>query len=1148
MSKAVALLVLGVLLLYFRTHVNAEDLRVGSILPISSFPDEGVDAQICMLAGLNRYGKNIEGGHNLVWEPKDTYHLDDASQPLVGLTTASTLLKLDIVTLFGAWNSAVSIQTATLTAAIGVLQFCGASTSSSLSEKKNYPNFVRAIGNNNLAMTLQADVVKHYGWTKVGIITTDDAFAFDQATVFRKRCQELNIEVKSLEVLPFDILRLDKVSLVAPKLQAIKDAGIKIICLPATAQDARVIIEEAEKLNMIGVKEYMWVTGNGWLTDALFSGGWDHQASLVGATGLSFYFADNNEFKQMTADYIATASAAPFNRAKTVPDVWAPMYYDAALHFVTALNATIKRLTALNIPVTCLRSQSIGTASCQIPTSERDAIMADGEAKQYNGVVEFMKLFKDDADTYGPYAQQPNVILLQEFYRVDIQGSTVRLKLDSNGDCSNSFTIVNFKQASARSGSGKNAKATYTFDSIGTVDQFSGISITKQTVFPGGTFEKPNYEVTPDSDPVASSSSSDNTPLYAAAGGGALAIIIIGVIIWWRMKVMKRNAMMNNMTWLIQKEEVEIREGGKHDASRSAFTLTSKSAKSLNSRGSSARSHKSMKPIVQLGVFNGDICAFKIVYIEKLDVTEPFILESLFLIREARCANLAAFVGVVVSSPENMILQEYCEKGSLEDLIHSESLDLDSIFVFSIAADICKGLQYLHKSEIGAHGRVKPSNCLVDRRWTCKLNDYGISCLYEKCLFPVSNEYELNKRLLWTAPELLDETREFYEYDMEAIEGTTEENEIIKVSKEHANREYPMSQEGDIWGVGIVIGQMITRTMPYEELLLEPNQIVEGLKDGSIEPGIDNDVDEFDKIKAFALDCTANDADERPTAKACVSTIGKINPHKGSLTDNMAKMLENYAHNLEKIVAERTSQLAETTEKVKSLLYEMLPVSVADKLIAGESMSPEAFECVTIFFSDIVGFTKIAGSSTPIEVVNFLNALYNSFDATLPQFDVYKVETIGDTYMIVSGLPVRNGNDHVAQICITALHLMANMTDFEIPHLPGKQCQLRVGIHSGAVVAGVVGLKMPRYCLFGDTVNTASRMESGGYALKIHLSDKAAGLIQQYHPNFELECRGEIQVKGKGAMTTYWLKGEMGFTRQLPDQSRAASKEEHEFK
>ncbi|KHJ99443.1 adenylate/guanylate cyclase catalytic domain protein [Oesophagostomum dentatum] len=157
------------------------------------------------------------------------------------------------------------------------------------------------------------------------------------------------------------------------------------------------------------------------------------------------------------------------------------------------------------------------------------------------------------------------------------------------------------------------------------------------------------------------------------------------------------------------------------------------------------------------------------------------------------------------------------------------------------------------------------------------------------------------------------------------------------------------------------------------------------------------------------------------------------------------------------------------------------------------------------------------------QVVTLLNDLYLAFDGVVDNFKVYKVETIGDAYMVVSGLPERR-EDHASQIAQMSLALLHKVKNFVIRHRPDDQLKLRIGMHSGSVVAGVVGSKMPRYCLFGDTVNTSSRMESNGLPLRIHVSSVTKEILSK-DTGFRLELRGEVEMKGKGRLTTYWLKG-----------------------
>lgn len=154
----------------------------------------------------------------------------------------------------------------------------------------------------------------------------------------------------------------------------------------------------------------------------------------------------------------------------------------------------------------------------------------------------------------------------------------------------------------------------------------------------------------------------------------------------------------------------------------------------------------------------------------------------------------------------------------------------------------------------------------------------------------------------------------------------------------------------------------------------------------------------------------------------------------------------------------------------------------------------------------------MSANSTPMQVVTLLNDLYTLFDEIVERFEVYKVETIGDAYMVVSGLPERNNDRHASEIARMSLTLLASVREFKIRHRPEDKLRLRIGIHSGPCVAGVVGQKMPRYCLFGDTVNTASRMESTGEPLRIHLSHDTKILLDKCE-HFQIDLRGPVDMK-----------------------------------
>ncbi|XP_035915374.1 guanylate cyclase 32E isoform X1 [Anopheles stephensi] len=500
-----------------------------------------------------------------------------------------------------------------------------------------------------------------------------------------------------------------------------------------------------------------------------------------------------------------------------------------------------------------------------------------------------------------------------------------------------------------------------------------------------------------------------------------------------------------------------------------------------------------------IGLYRGNIVAIKYLHKRSIDITRN-IRKELKQMREIRHENLITFVGASIDHGTVSILTSYCARGSLVDVLSNEDLKLDHMFVSSLVSDIVKGLIYLHDSDVGSHGNLRSSKILIDSRWVAQIADFGLhefkSCQEEPSKF----EKEL-RRSLWKAPEILRDPNS-------PPRGT---------------------QKGDVYSFGIVLYEIIGRKGPWGDVNMSWQDIVARVMSpeeyGIFRPSL-RGIDAPEYVMQLLHSCWEEDPEDRPDIRLVRVKLKPMQAGlKPNIFDNMLAIMEKYAYNLEGIVQERTNQLSEEKKKTESLLLRMLPKSVAESLKRGERVEAECFDCVTIFFSDLVGFTELCAESTPFEVVEMLNDLYTCCDFIISSYDVYKVETIGDAYMVVSGLPLRNGDRHAGEIASMALHLLNSISNLEIRHRPGEFIQMRIGIHSGQCVAGVVGLKMPRYCLFGDTVNTASRMESNGEALKIHISSVTYGLLKKLG-GYKCEERGIIKVKGKGEMRTYWLIGE----------------------
>jgi len=202
----------------------------------------------------------------------------------------------------------------------------------------------------------------------------------------------------------------------------------------------------------------------------------------------------------------------------------------------------------------------------------------------------------------------------------------------------------------------------------------------------------------------------------------------------------------------------------------------------------------------------------------------------------------------------------------------------------------------------------------------------------------------------------------------------------------------------------------------------------------------------------------------------------------------------------------------------ETLLRNILPESIVERLKKSPSIIADKYDNTTVLFADVANFTPFAEKSSPEEVVAFLNEIFTRFDALIEKYHVEKIKTIGDAYMVVCGAPDANTR-HAEIIASLALEMMTEASKIDRKNTDGVS--IRMGIHSGPLVAGVIGNKKFAYDVWGDTVNTASRMESNGVPGKIQISEATYLLLNH---NFVTSYRGEIDIKGKGSMKVYFLE------------------------
>jgi class 3 adenylate cyclase len=216
-------------------------------------------------------------------------------------------------------------------------------------------------------------------------------------------------------------------------------------------------------------------------------------------------------------------------------------------------------------------------------------------------------------------------------------------------------------------------------------------------------------------------------------------------------------------------------------------------------------------------------------------------------------------------------------------------------------------------------------------------------------------------------------------------------------------------------------------------------------------------------------------------------------------------------------------------KRSQELLLKTLPAPIVARMMAGEHDIADAHEMVTVIFADVVGFTPFSATLQPREVVRVLERVFVAFDAIARRHGIEKIKTIGDAYMAVAGVPVPC-DDHAVRAARVALEMQVAIAQIEV----GRDLQMRIGLHSGPAVAGVIGKDKFLYDLWGDTVNIASRLETQGLPGRVQVSEDVVELL---YKRFRFEARGVVDLKGRGPMMTYWLVEEL--QENVPPTRRA---------
>ncbi|XP_055338611.1 atrial natriuretic peptide receptor 1-like [Paramacrobiotus metropolitanus] len=540
------------------------------------------------------------------------------------------------------------------------------------------------------------------------------------------------------------------------------------------------------------------------------------------------------------------------------------------------------------------------------------------------------------------------------------------------------------------------------------------------------------------------------------------ALAVLAVFFWLLFKRLSREQQIKSNIWSLDATLLEPATGV------SVSSASFKSSKKLNN----SMHHHYEKPDYR---YKGEPVGVHI-YLRKhgrkvLDKRND--KKLLMQIMQASHPNIVPFLGVCLQNERVYFLEKFCSRGSLVNVLLDTNQYSDWELRCSLINDLIEGLCYIHDSPLKRHGSLLPSVCLIDTRFTLLISQLGFVDL----VGPAHNLIAIDKH-----GNLMDES------DRWAVSSMN-----LRASEERAL----MDASGDI----VRLGRIIEETLLAADTSAPPTETQTSLQ-------------------KLVTSCSSNvNPKLHPTTKVIRDRFRRICKIKGDgLLVNILARMETYAAQLEKQVQERSAALAKERAICDELLLEVLPRWILDQLYSGSKITPEVFSSSTIFFSHIWGFLHFVSTHSPLQTFSVISSLFVKFDKIVPNFNVYKVETVEDQYMVFSGQSDTGKYEHAVEICRMALSFRISFSQTRSDGL----LQFMAGAHTGPCAAGVIGHKCPRYCLFGDSVNVASRISTSSKPSRIHLSASTAESIQKC-PEFVVKQRGLTSLKGRGEMQTFWL-------------------------
>mmetsp|Transcript_20453 Transcript_20453/g.38776 ORF Transcript_20453/g.38776 Transcript_20453/m.38776 type:complete len:1185 (-) Transcript_20453:69-3623(-) len=598
----------------------------------------------------------------------------------------------------------------------------------------------------------------------------------------------------------------------------------------------------------------------------------------------------------------------------------------------------------------------------------------------------------------------------------------------------------------------------------------------------------------------------DNLSLYVLGGGLGFLVIILGLV-YMVIRESKRKAVDN--AWKVKKEElhfpdtpVVLGKGSFGLVLQAEYRHTKVAVKHVlpmlmngSSKGSSSNNMGTMS---QVGTTSGMLWSSKYHSSSKSSSGDKRssghtvrkesqsyakrkdeLIEEMRHLSRIRHPCITSILGVVMEKDEEpMIVMEFMERGSLYDILQNRTRCLDAEVLKSIIADVVAGVRFLHAAEPAIiHGDLKARNILVDRRGGAKVADFGLS--NKNHLGGTGTPY-------WMAPELL-------------------------------RRESANTAATDVYSFGIILYEIFARKDPYEgEIAAE---VLHAVADKNIckRPVLPSYVP--DMIKHVMIDCLQHEPSQRPSFNELGMRLERVD-----------------FHDFEKTVL--------YPPRYEASVSDIFPRHIAKAINEGRQTQPEQRDIVTVLLADIEGLDDISATLGPVKLQKLLKRLNDIFQELCHKHECFKIETVSNGFMAVANLAKDQSTDHASRIARLALDMVGaahstfmdpdNSLESHYSNVP-----MRVALHSGSIVADVVGNRNPRYCLWGDTLTTLGAVEKHSSSYRILCSEKTAELLSVQSPDIQAQIHGKVSIKGNDAMVCYWVSESTSSVKYALARARA---------